>query len=211
MLGIRRFWRKVSFSSSKYWEDRYRRGGSSGAGSYDLLSQFKAGFINDFVKAHEIQSAVEFGCGDGNQLNLFEIPAYLGLDVSETAIENCRKKFDGQPSKAFELYKPSLFDAKADYDLSLSLDVLYHLVEDQVYFTYLKHLTQTSKKWIVIYSCNHESDKHPAHVRPRKFLVDLEARYPEWKLHEKLLNPYPLEKFGPRNGSWSDFYVFRKA
>lgn len=210
MLGLRRLW-PSKFSSSKYWEQRYRQGGNSGSGSYDLLSEFKAGFINDFVRDNEVQSVVEFGCGDGNQLNLFKLPSYLGLDVSRTAIKNCQKLYEADPSRSFELYQPQSFEARVQFELGLSLDVLYHLIEDDVYFTYLDHLTASSAKWIIIYSCDHSSDKHPPHVRPRNFSKDFSERYPQWTLTEKLANPFPLEKFGPKNGSWSDFYVFKKV
>src|SRR5258708_24901292 len=65
--------------SSAYWEDRYRTGGNSGAGSYNSLALFKAEILNAFVRANGVQKVIEFGCGDGNQLSLFEYPCYIGL------------------------------------------------------------------------------------------------------------------------------------
>ena len=42
---------KIKFTTSKnYWEERYKTGGNSGAGSYDRLAKFKAQIINDFIK-----------------------------------------------------------------------------------------------------------------------------------------------------------------
>ena len=73
------------FSSVAYWEGRYRAGGNSGAGSYGRLATFKAGFVNGFVELNAIRSAIEFGCGDGNQLSLLSVPRYTGVDVSPTA------------------------------------------------------------------------------------------------------------------------------
>ena len=35
-------------NSTDYWERRYRKGGNSGAGSYNRLARFKAGFLNGF-------------------------------------------------------------------------------------------------------------------------------------------------------------------
>jgi hypothetical protein len=55
-------------SSETYWIARYKRGGDSGRGSYGKLAQFKAGVINKFVEANKINTIIEFGCGDGNQL-----------------------------------------------------------------------------------------------------------------------------------------------
>lgn len=37
------------FNSKNYWENRYKSGGNSGAGSYSNLAEFKAEIINEFV------------------------------------------------------------------------------------------------------------------------------------------------------------------
>lgn len=47
--------------SDQYWEDRYRRGGNSGSGSYGRLAAFKAEVLNEFVASHAISEMVEFG------------------------------------------------------------------------------------------------------------------------------------------------------
>ena len=57
------------FNSSKYWEDRYKNGGNSGAGSYNTLAKFKASVINHFIENNKIQSLIDYGVGDGNQLD----------------------------------------------------------------------------------------------------------------------------------------------
>ena len=67
--------------SASFWEHRYATGGWSGSGSYGELVRGKAEFLNAFVKERSIGSAVEFGCGDGNQLSLANYPPYAGLDV----------------------------------------------------------------------------------------------------------------------------------
>ena len=115
--------------SADYWENRYKSGGNSGAGSYGQLCEFKADVINTFVAKNNIMTVMEFGCGDGNQLSYSNYPEYVGYDVSETAIDICKKKFvkdnfglgepdrieyggtstvDGEPTEsawvAFELY-----------------------------------------------------------------------------------------------------------
>ena len=86
--------------SAEYWEKRYASGGSSGKGSYGRLSEFKAEVINNFVSKHGVESVIEFGCGDGNQLKLAKYPAYVGLDVSEKAVALCKEKFNNDISKS---------------------------------------------------------------------------------------------------------------
>lgn len=44
------------------------QGGTSGAGSYGVLAEFKAEVINSLLLEHSILTAIEFGCGDGSQL-----------------------------------------------------------------------------------------------------------------------------------------------
>lgn len=39
-------------------------------------------------------------------------------------------------------------------DLTLSLDVIYHLIEDNVFFTYMDRLFDSSTKFVIIYSLN---------------------------------------------------------
>lgn len=88
-------------NSGDYWEERYRSGGDSGAGSYSRLAHFKADFLNEFVVANEIKSVIEFGSGDGAQLELANYPTYIGVDVSWTAIASIRRRFSGDATKKF--------------------------------------------------------------------------------------------------------------
>ena len=81
------------FESKNYWENRYKKGGNSGAGSYSKLAEFKAEIINDFVHKNSVDLVVEWGSGDGNQLSLAKYKKYLGFDVSATAVNLCREKF----------------------------------------------------------------------------------------------------------------------
>ena len=87
--------------SSAYWESRYRFQGSSGAGSYGEHARKKAEFLNAFCREHQIADVLEFGCGDGAQLELAYYKDYIGVDVSPTAIKRCRKRFESNPAREF--------------------------------------------------------------------------------------------------------------
>ncbi len=119
--------------SDQYWEDRYRLGGNSGSGSYGRLAEFKADFINEFVLEHNINSIVEFGCGDGAQLELARYKNYIGFDVAQRSVDLCREKFSDSSSFSFHLVGGNEFEKLECRDLALSLDVIYHLIEDDVY------------------------------------------------------------------------------
>ena len=198
--------------SADYWERRYQLGCDSGAGSYNRLALFKADVINAFVKENNIVSVIEWECGDGNQLNYAQYPQYTGIDVSVKAVEMCKKIFNTDNSKQFYCNISELLPLKAiggGYELALSLDVIYHLVEDDIYEKYMKQLFSSSMRYVCIYSCNFEK-KHERHVRCRKFTDYIEKNEPEWKLIKTIPNKYPYDNKDRENTSWSDFYFYEK-
>lgn len=198
--------------SAEYWEQRYASGGSSGQGSYGRLAEFKAEVINDLVSGRGVESVIEFGCGDGNQLQLAKYPVYVGLDVSEKAVAMCREQFHDDAGKKFFLYDPSRFDDRAsEYkaDLALSLDVIYHLVEDAVYDTYLKHLFGSAGKYVILYASDRDQPGgfYERHVRHRNFTKDITQRFPDWTLSQKIKNKYPPGE-GSGETSFADFFIY---
>lgn len=199
------FLRRLRYPGSRrYWQRRYARGGNSGAGSSGLLALYKATFLNHFVKENGIQSVTELGCGDGLQLKLAVYPVYAGLDIAAEAVARCQALFAGDGSKKFFHYDPFHFEpAGFQADLAISLEVIFHLTEADVYQLYMQHLFALSRRWVVIFSSD-EADKEPGvfpHFRQRKFSGDV----PEgWVLRERVVNPH-------RERSVSDFFVFEKV
>ena len=193
-------------SSTHYWEQRYKSGGNSGNGSYGILAEYKAKFLNQFVRKNTIETVIEFGCGDGNQLNLSDYPSYLGLDVSSTSIRTCRQRFGDVANRKFAEVK-DFEGAKAD--LTISLDVIYHLVEDDVYENYMELLFDSSHRYVIIYSSNFESglEREDAHVRHRKFTEWVSRQRPQWQLSGSFENPHPFTGDN-RTGSFADFHLF---
>jgi len=108
--------------SADYWRQRYKAGGTSGAGSYHKLAKFKAEVLNAFVKEHGIRTIIEYGCGDGNQLSLSEYPSYIGFDVSQKAIEICRGIFCNDKTKRFCLMARLSISAPVKRKLAVSSD-----------------------------------------------------------------------------------------
>ena len=195
-------------NSQDYWKTRYEKGGNSGAGSYNKLAQFKGDVINEFVKNNNIKTVIELGFGDGNQLEYFQFPSYLGFDISDTVIQKCREKFKADASKKF-MHNSEISDQKAD--LVMSLDVIYHLIEDEVYNEYMNNLFEMSSKYVIIYAF--DSDAHgdyDTHVKPRKFTDWIASNKSEFKLLEHIPNKYPFDKNRPTKTSFADFYMYEK-
>lgn len=195
-------------SSADYWEARYREGGDSGAGSYGRLALFKAQFLNEFVRRRNIRSVLEFGCGDGAQLMLADYPSYTGIDVSRTILAAVRDKFRDRPEMRF--LHASDYSPERKAELVLSLDVIYHLVENEVFNAYMQRLFDASLRYVIIYSSNDSRGFVNPHVRHRKFTRWVERNRRDFTLVNHQLNPYPEDPADPGNTSFADFYVFEK-
>ena len=191
------------FSSGDYWDRRYQQGGTSGGGSVGRLARFKAEVINRFVRENDVRSVIELGSGDGTQLELAEYPRYIGVDVSKTVVEATREKFRDDPTKQFHTALP----AGTTADLTLSLDVIYHLVEDAVFERYMTDLFDAATRFVIIYASN-KDECGAVHVRHRKFTDWIERNRPEARLLQTIANRYPEDPADPVETSFADFYIF---
>jgi SAM-dependent methyltransferase len=196
------------FTSADYWETRYREGRSSGAGSYNRLAIFKAEVINRFVADHGVKSVIEFGCGDGSQLRLAEYQSYIGVDVSPTVIEATRQAFEGDQTKEF-IHVDDVGPAQLS-DLSMSLDVIYHLVEDEVFQRYMGQLFDCAGRYVIIYSSNDDRASDSVHVRHRRFTDWIASNRPDFGQVGFVKNAYPENVKDIDNTSFADFYFFAK-
>lgn len=193
------------FRSADYWENRYSTGGNSGAGSYSELGQYKAGVINQFVRVNSVHTAIDFGAGDGAQLALLQIPRYIGLDVSPTTIRRLEGIFGSDATKEFRLYAPGIVTRdRLGADLALSLDVIFHLVEDAVFEQYMTDLFAAAERYVIIYSSNSTDESTALHVRHRRFTDYVAANCRDWKLDRMLENPHKPKSF-------ADFYFYVRS
>lgn len=194
-----------AFSSSDYWERRYRAGGRSGAGSYGRLAAFKAGVINGFVADNAIADVLDLGCGDGHLLSLLTVPDYVGVDVSPAALASCAERF---PDRRFLPF--AALDASIRADLVLSVDVIFHLVEDAVFVSYMHALFAHAKRFVLVYSSNTDLEWSSPHVRHRRFTEYVADCRPEWRLIAHVPNRYPYDSQRPDETSFADFFVYGK-
>jgi len=200
---------RMQFKGSQaYWERRYRDGGDSGCGSMGELAHFKADYINSFVHDNSVVSVIELGCGDGMQLSLAEYPSYVGYDISEEAVARCQQSFSQDSTKRF-------IAGNCDTDvaeLAISLDVIYHLVEDDIYLGYLERLFNAGTRYVIVFSSNTstQADYQGLHIRHRAFLDDVLQRFKEWRLIHVEKNPYEYSG-NDKTGSFADFYVFSRG
>jgi len=175
----------MEFDSVEYWKKRYATGGNSGSGSYGGLAEYKAASLNRFIADHKIESIVEFGSGDGNQLGLINISKYLGLDVSPDAIANTGKMYEHDQSKSFLLYDPDNFQLSPEVSaqLAISMDVILHLTEDERFDGYMQNLFASATRFVGIFNTATETQlaTMAKHNRFRDHRVWISSKLPEVK------------------------------
>ncbi|WP_425078937.1 hypothetical protein [Ruegeria denitrificans] len=193
----------AEFSSTDYWQRRYEHGKTSGAGSYGRLAVYKANFINTMVEMEGVDSVVELGSGDGNQAQLFDIPKYTGLDVSDLCVRRCNEVFRSRPNWVFKNA-----DSEVEpHDVSLSLDVIYHLTEDSVFDNYMRRLFGLAQRYVVIYSSDFDLNPSNQHVRHRPYSAWIEDFMPGWQLYCEEENPFAVK--GHAHASKNSFAAFK--
>lgn len=200
--------RKPFIGSTNYWIERYDFGGNSGCGSYNQFAEFKADVINQFVQQNDIKTIIEYGCGDGNQLKLAAYPSYVGFDISHKAISICRETFPEDITKTFKMMNDYTNETA---ELTLCLDVIYHLVEDGVYVEFMNRLFDSSERFVIIYPSDSDIpvQSHVPHVKHRNFTRWVDTLKPEWKLTKHIPNKYPYTG-DAKTGSSAEFFIYER-
>ena len=191
MLILKKLFRELfpkftkSFThSTDYWQKRYFFGGNSGKGSYGEEAIFKAEKLNKLISQFNFDGFIELGCGDGNNASYYQSERYFGFDISFDAVKICKKRFSSKNNFQFfeidEKYHEKIIEIKNAHklrnELAISFDVIFHLVEDEVYMDYLDKLEVASSKNLLIYSTDYDKFEKSAHVRHRLFSKELVKR-----------------------------------
>lgn len=188
-----------NFNSKEYWEKRYYNNGNSGLGSYGHEAEFKADYINKLINEKLIKTINDFGCGDSNQISkLIGFDKYVGFDVSKTIIKYCQNKFKDNDKYKFTYN----IDDMKPMDMCISLDVTYHIIEENIFIEYMNNLFNLSNKYVLIYSINNDYDFTIPHMKNRKFINWININFPNYILIN--ITPYLIKTNG------IGFYLFEK-
>ena len=117
----------------------------------------------------------------------------------------CRARFQHDSTKSFALVSEY---AGHSAELVLSLDVIFHLVEDGVFHEYMKRLFDSSTRYVIIYSSNRETKDAivAPHIRHRAFTNWINDQTSGWRLVGHVPNAYPY-RGNYETGSFSDFFI----
>lgn len=178
--------KQVEYTPAGYWERRYRDGRTSGAGSEGDEGAYKAAYVSDFIADHGVKTVVDWGCGDGQVLAQIKLPGqtqYIGIDISPVMVARLRsdETFPG-PRYLFHTVESFSTGTRTQFELALSMDVLFHFPDDVDYFSYLLHLFGSASKYVMIYSTNYAGGRTARHVFRREFTPDIAERFPDWEL-----------------------------
>jgi SAM-dependent methyltransferase len=184
-------------NSFDYWIERNEGPRASGIGSYGKNATEKAKFINYIIRNLKINSVIDYGCGDGNQLKRYEVTNYTGIDVNLKQLNKLKERF---PEKKFYHFSEKIFSYA---DLKMSIDVIYHLVEDYYFYDHMDKLFDGKSDYVLIFSTNFDS-LGEFHVRHRNFKRIVANDYPNY-VEVAINHPQKHIKFGS-----ASFYLYQR-
>lgn len=209
---LRRIFRPRFPGSENYWIDRYHGGGTSGAGSYGRLADYKADVINKLIDELGVESVVEYGSGDGNQASLFTFQNYTGVDVAKEVVARCSARFADRPSWRFITVAEDRTEART-YDMAISLDVIYHLIENRIFDDYMTRLTHAARQYVLVYASDFDKvATGAAHVRHRTYSEWIAQNAPHFQPVRDWDHPFPLTPDSdPNLTSFASFRLFQRS
>lgn len=130
----------------RYWEKHYATGGTSGEGSIGSIREWKWEQIRSI--AGEVDNVVDVGCGDLSFWNDTLPPTYTGIDISSTIVEKHRKR---HPAATFIVANAAIPQAVSGR-IVLCMDMLFHIMDDEVFRGILMNLGRYAREWIFVYT-----------------------------------------------------------
>jgi hypothetical protein len=132
--------------SFNFWDDHYARGGTSGDGSVGEHREWKWSVVKQYTV--QVDDVVDVACGDLSFWAGRDCMRYTGIDISSTIIERNRKI---HPRWQFILANAA-DPQQAKGRIVFCFDLLFHIMDDNIYTGILQNLTQYSAEWIFIFT-----------------------------------------------------------
>jgi len=178
----------TDINTEYYWDKRYALGGNSGEGSYGIELKKRLKWLNGLP----IESITDIGCGDFNfgynLLKQYPKASYTGYDTSHIAV--------GLNKLNYKSYSFTTVFPQVGADLTLCMDVLFHVLDDVKYIFLLAKLREALKKGKYLALTAYENEQPTApHLNIRKF---------DYKVFGKPLIREIAEKEGSKY-----FYLFK--
>lgn len=193
---------------NSFWEERYKRGGTSGKGSVGGYRKWKWKVIKQFVNIKD-KTVLDVGCGDLSFLKGQKFRGYLGIDISPTIIKRNRKK---RPDLSFavedvtnpnmEVYSLVSNDVSLIFDVVLCMDLLFHIMKEGDFKNLLRNLNRWTGEYLFV--VNWCKNPLPYLHDNYQYFRDL-SLYLDWLTNLKL-----VDTFRKKNDPYNMIYVFRR-
>ncbi|MCX6901184.1 MAG: class I SAM-dependent methyltransferase [Verrucomicrobia bacterium] len=157
-LNRLRFGKGDSYEAGAFWEHRhakyqsdFRAVADSLADAHDRYPKQKAQFLKFLeetgIKLDGGAHCIEFGCGNGFWTKVLldaGIQSYCGLDISSTAVRNCKTSIPGGCFERVDLGEED-YTPRQPADLVFSIDVTQHIVEETKLVRFLRNMVTATK------------------------------------------------------------------
>lgn len=136
---------RASFDATAYWNKRYGTIDATKSGHIDLPAEYNA-WLYRRKQDHVAKAVVKVGgtlrgskllevaAGSGAWMNFWKahgVGEYLGIDLSERAVDSLIQRFPQYRFLQCDLNDPGLLAAIGEnYDCITAIDVLYHVLDD---------------------------------------------------------------------------------
>ena len=182
-----------------FWEERYKRGGTSGKGSVGGYRKWKWKVIDKFVNIKD-KSVLDVGCGDLSFLKKQKFALYLGLDYSPTIIKKNREK---RPDLWFECVDVIENNIELGrFQVVLCMDLLFHIMTEDGFKNLLRNLNRWTGDYLFVVNwCKN----------PLSYLKDHYQHFRDLSLYFDWLTDLNLvDTFQRKKDPYNMLYVFRR-
>lgn len=196
--------------SRDYWDARYGSGGDSrsltaSAAASTGVYPFRTGFLLSLFEGAlaPVASVLDMGVGDGLQAYALaqrcrSIERYIGVDLSKVVVEVLNRDlpsnwsevqgFEGREHLDLAFFAYSGLSLPEEvlrrwFDVALSLQVIMHILEDELFHAYMSMLFGPLGSWrFVVLHADNKPHEQTNHLRGWRFTDWLEQHAPEWEL-----------------------------
>lgn len=188
-----------------YWENRYRQGGNSGKGSRGKHREWKWSILNKYIP--NIDNVIDVGCGDIAFMEGRDIKNYTGIDISQTMVDRNIKL---KPEWNFILSSADVKINGLNGDVAFCHDMLFHIMDDDVYDKILLNLIDYSNEYISIFTWH----KNPLRKWFRSIEHDSYEAYRDFTKYISLFENVGFELIAnckSETDKFGSMYIFRKV
>lgn len=205
------------FQPQRYWESRHKRfskslqsvghlqlSHSDNAKQYELKRGYIAELMNNYFPSPKGLKLLNGGCGIGFFTRSFVDMGFevTAVDLSDAAIKKARLV---APKAHFVVSPLSTLQLNEGFDVVTAIDVLLHIVDDQMWRAALTSLVShlhSNGKLLILDQMIAASADHPPHVKTRS-LAEYKAMFVNLGLHIVEHEKIKLEQ----EDSWKDLLM----